>query len=179
MDSVEIQGCRQSTLIAFNNVLFGTTTKAILDVHEVPFGQVAVYGSGVSDDHAVEQYKTLAYLLLKTPADDLETAAFHLTRTHGWSDQVVKADVRYGFKTFGGATLAMALIPDPKDPKGGVDLILIKGEFNRKSDGKVISNIFKNKDGEICAKGEDGKTSILKPFSQYGLGQLDSLQLAR
>lgn len=177
MESIEISGFNQNALIAFENVLASSVTHAKLEVNEVPFGQVAVFGSGVSDDHEEEQYKTLAHLLLQTPENDLETAAFHLTRTHGWSDQVVGVDKKYGFKTFGGANLAMMLMPDPKDPINGIELAVLKGKFHRKSDGKVVSDVYENDQGTLCVKGEDGKEYVLQPFSKYDTGELDSLQL--
>ncbi len=177
VESIEISGLNQNALIAFENVLASSVTHAKLEVNEVPFGQVAVFGSGVSDDHKTEQYKTLAHLLLKTPEDDLQAAAFHLTRTHGWSDQVVEEDKKYGFKTFGGANLAMMLMPDPKDPINGIQLAVLKGKFHRKSDGKVVSDVYENDQGILCVKGEDEKEYVLQPFSKYDTVELDSLQL--
>ncbi len=177
VDSIEINGFKQNALISFENMLGSTTTIAKLKICEVPFGQIAAFGSGVSDDHEDEQYRTLAYLLLQTPEDDLQVAAFHLTRTHGWSEQVVPKDSQYGFKTFGGANLAMMLMPDPKDPENHVELAVLKGKFHRKSDNKVISDVYENENGLLCVKGEDGKEYVLKPFSQYDMGNLDSLQL--
>lgn len=173
IDSIKIDGFKQNTLIAFENII-----GVKLEINEVPFGQIAAFGSGVSDDHKEEQYKTLAYLLLQTPEDDLQTAAFHLTRTHGWSEQVVPEDSRYGFKTFGGANLAMMLMPDPKDPNNHVELAVLTGKFHRQSDKKVVSDVYENDQGKLCVKGEDGIEYLLKPFSQYGIQDLDSLQLA-
>lgn len=172
IDSLEINGFKQNALISFENIL-----GAKLEINEVPFGQIAAFGSGVSDDHKEEQYRTLAYLLLRTPEDDLHTAAFHLTRTHGWSEQVVPEDSRYGFKTFGGANLAMMLMPDPKDPNNRVELAVLTGKFHRQSDKKVVSDVYENDQGKLCVKGEDGIEYILKPFSQYDLQNLDSLQM--
>jgi len=177
IDCVEIKGFKQNALVSFENVLGSRTTKATLDVKEVPFGQVAVFGSGVSDDHIEEQYKTLAYLLLQTHADDIQLAAFHLTRTHGWSEQVVGENKKYGFKTFGGSTLAMMLMPDPNDPESRVELAVLKGKFHRKPDGKIVSNIYKKDDGKLYVKGEDEKEYILIPFSEYPIGGLESLEL--
>ena len=153
------------------------TTKAILDVKEVPFGRVAVFGSGVNDDHTEEQYKTLAYLLLQTPEDDPQTAAFHLTRTHGWSELVVGKNQEYGFKTFGGGTLAMMHMPDPNNPETRIELAVLKGKFHRKPDGKIISDVYEKADGKLYVKGEDQKEYLLRPFSEYNIGNLESLEL--
>ncbi|MFZ5376460.1 MAG: hypothetical protein ACOZAN_02195 [Patescibacteria group bacterium] len=173
IDSIEIDGFKQNALISFENIV-----GVKLEINEVQFGQIAAFGSGVSDDHAEEQYKTLAYLLLQTHEDDLQTAAFHLTRTHGWSEQVIPEDERYGFKTFGGANLAMMLMPDPKDPNNHVELAVLKGKFHRQSDKKVISDVYENGEGKLCVKGEDGIEYLLKPFSQYDIQGMDSLELA-
>lgn len=174
IDSIEINEFKQNALITFENIL-----GAKLEINEVPFGKIAAYGSGVSDDHEEEQYKTLAYLLLQTPENDIQTAAFHLTRTQGWSDQVVPEDSRYGFKTFGGANLAMMLMPDPKDPEGHVELAVLTGKFHRQSDKKVVSDVYENAEGKLCVKGEDDKEYVLQPFSQYNVGNLESLLLMK
>lgn len=173
IDSIKIDGFKQNALISFENIV-----GIKLEVNEILFGQIAAFGSGVSDDHTEEQYKTLAYLLLQTHEDDLQTAAFHLTRTHGWSEQVVPKDERYGFKTFGGANLAMMLMPDPNDPDNHVELVVLKGKIHRQSDKKVVSDVFENDQGMLCVKGEDGIEYLLKPFSQYDIQGLDSLELA-
>lgn len=162
IDSIEIDGFRNNKLLSFENIV-----GVKLDVNEVPFGQVAAFGSGVSDDHEDEQYRTLAYLLIRTEENDLESAAFHLTRTQGWSEEVVPKDEKYGFKTFGGANLAMMLMPDPRNVNERIQLTVLKGKFHRQVDKKVISDVYENDQGKLCVRGEDGIEYILKPFSKY------------
>lgn len=163
---VEFSEFTQNALFTYESVLGSSSTNAVLEVKPVPFGQVAVFGSGVSIDHAVQQFHTLGYILLETDTENVHDAAFHLTRTHGWSDIVVPVDRRYGFKTFGGASLATVLMTDPASPTN-VELVLLTGDFHRKSDGKIISSVYERADKKLCAKGEDGKENVLIPFSQY------------
>jgi len=71
----------------------------------------------------------------------------------------------------------MMLMPDPKDPNNRVELAVLTGKFHRQSDKKVVSDVYENDQGKLCVKGEDGIEYILKPFSQYDLQNLASLQM--
>ncbi len=159
---VEISSLRQSVLISFENMI-----GSVLSVEPVPFGLVTVHGSGASKDHQEDQFQTLAYTLIETPVDNIEDAAFHLTRTHGHSEQTVPINPNYGFKTFGGATLAMMLVPFPSNPQFRVDLQVLTGDAFRQDDKKMISSVYLNDSHQLCGKGEDGKENVLVPFSKY------------
>jgi hypothetical protein len=163
--NVELEEFSQNILISFTNILGSAYTQATLKVNAVPFGEIKVLGSGVSMDHNEEQFKTLAYLLIETQPENLPDSAFHLTRTHGWSEQTVPAHPKYGFQTFGGASLPMIIYADPNKPDN-VELTVLTGKVYRKSDDKLISEVYENSDHKLCARGEDGEETHTDTIQQ-------------
>jgi hypothetical protein len=163
---VELYEYPHSVLVSFQNVIGSATQYGILDVHVVPMGTIEAWGSGVSGDHEEQELKTLEYILFGVEPGNVDAAAIHLLRTHGWSERVVPPDPLYKFRTFGGGYLAGAFIP-MKDYPERVEFRVSKGEFYRDSQHTDLICSVYEQNGDLYVKTSEGKEWKLIKFWQY------------
>jgi hypothetical protein len=152
-------------LYSFESRLQSATKKGILSVDIIPFGEVVVWGSGVSSDHNEQQMNTLGYCLFGVDPKDIDDSAIHLLRTHGWSERVIPIDTDFGFRTFGGGYLSCALI-EPEGSPGMVEFRISKGEYFRDPEHTDLVCKVYEREGKLCVESM-GKKIELKKFWEY------------
>lgn len=166
LEFVELMEYRRSILFSFRSKLASGTTGGLLDVEIVPFGKIAAWGSGKSSDHEEQQIITLSYALFGTGPENINDSAWHILRTHGWSEMVVPKDPVCGFRTFGGGYLAGTFIQMQDKPER-VEFKVALGDLYRKPKSEdFVCKVFE-KDGKLCVKTEENKKWLLTKFWEY------------
>lgn len=166
VDVIELPEYHRSLLFSFRSRLAVGMGGGVLDVEIVPFGKIAVCGSGRSEDHEEQQINTLSYALFGTEADQIEDSALHILRTHGWSERVKTIDEKYGFRTFGGGYLAGAFFQSRENPERVVFGVSTRDIFRDKNHTNLVCSVYQT-GNDLCVKTGDGEDLILTKFWEY------------
>lgn len=152
-------------LFSFESQIGSSLSPAILKIEQIPFGQLAAWGSGKTDNHDIEQIKTLGLMLIEVEPDSPDDSSIHLLRTHALSELNNLADPKFGFKTFGGGYLAGALVL--KDEKTRMmEFRVSKGDYFKNKNGDLVCSVYE-RNRKLYVKTNEGKEWELKEFWNY------------
>lgn len=160
---IRIKEFPMSVLYTYTIKLYDDPGDCVYEVNPVPFGTLVAYGSGARFDYPAKAPRILSWVLFSPEAEDIDYATLHLAQTLFYANKEVPADLKYGFKTFGGGLIAGVVRSHPNG-YGSTDIVL--GDMGSKELGKIILRTYE-KNGKLWVETKEGKHVELIPFPEY------------